>query len=103
MTNIVFNLPPLPDNDVWWANYAAWVAYWQNGSVTADIGVATPTEAGAVLQAATTIFNPPNNVANLIIDGNQVPVPTQDSFKALQDDYIALKTALKNSGAISNA
>lgn len=102
MTTVTFNFPTLPDNDVWWANFAAWVDYW-DGVASIEIAIATPTEAGAVLQAATTIFTPDTDAANLVIDGAAVVVPLQAAFLNLLNDYVALKTALKNAGIISNA
>lgn len=114
MANITFNLPDLPDNDVWWANNAAWQAYWNNQTITVDVDAATTGERGVVLQAATTVYTAggtgTRDYVNLVIDGVGYIVPLQSSFDelrtafvALNADYMTLKTALVAAGVINNA
>jgi hypothetical protein len=111
-------VPPLTDNTVWFANAAAWNAYWQNGAFQANIPIAGQGVYGVVQQATTQVFVLPNNIVSaytiLQVDltGNgiltAVPVAQQPvvdalvaNLNALIADYGVLKLALKNAGLIS--
>ena len=117
---IVFNVTPLTDNSIWFANAAAWNNYWAGNSATATISSATTVTAGVVNQAATVAFAPPGNfasqywVSNQDLLGNgvitQVSVPLAVSFdqekarlEALITDYQLLKAALVAAGIITTA
>lgn len=101
-----FNLavPALPDNQVWWANAAAWSNYWKdiNVSVTFD-----PAVTNIYIQTAYDV-----NLAfvQFNISGVDQTVPSYAqhqslvaAFVSLQTDYVALKTAMKAAGFISQA
>lgn len=98
------NVAPLADNEVAFANAAAWNAYWSN--ITAEV------EFNAV---ATSLYVPVNYntglvpVAFAIEDINYI-LPTQAMFASLLTDYNALKasyealrTELRAGGLITNA
>lgn len=112
--NVNINLPALPDNDIWWANSAAWQAYWNSATLTISVDMATTAAAGVVKMAATVAFVPSGianqDFANLIIDGVPVVVPTQANFNELKaavanlnTSIAALRTAMVNAGQINNA
>jgi hypothetical protein len=101
--NINLSVPPLPDNQVWFADAASWLNYWK------DINV------NVVFDGATTVvynqspYDGTLNFVRLSIDGVDQDMPSLAlhnslvaAFAALNVDYIALKTALKNAGIITN-
>jgi|ERR1700743_2600737 len=100
--NINLAVPPLPDNQVWFANAAAWSNYWKDINVTATF-----------VPADTVIYNVTNydgtlNFLQFNIGGVMQSLPAYSqhqslvaAFLALQTDYIALKQSLKDSGFIT--
>lgn len=114
---ISFTVAPLPDNDIWFANSAAWSNYWSGQSATASIPVATTITYGVVLQASTTAFVDPGVTATTFWDttvdngdgsGTTILVPTLTSFAelkashaALTTNYQLLKTAMVTAGLIT--
>lgn len=102
--NLVITPTPLPDNDVWFINSAAWTAYWGSIPATASIS-----------PAATAIYVPqPFNAAlpptDFVIDGVDNVVPSIAQFNSLLAQVTAvdqclqdLRTQLKAAGLISNA
>lgn len=112
--NITINLPALPDNDIWWANNAAWQAYWNNSHLTVGIASATTGAAGVVKKANTVAFVAPSvanaDYYNQSVDGVNYAWPLQinydqlkTAFSALLADHVALKNALSAAGIITNA
>lgn len=102
---ISLNVQPLPVNDTWFANAAAWSNYWANqqGQV-------------AINAIATTIYIPQPADNTLPIydlktaDGIDHSVPSLEMFQSLFNQVAAidtslqlLRTALKNAGLITNA
>lgn len=111
--NVTINLPALPDNDIWWANSAAWQAYWNSATLTISIDPATTAAYGVVKMAATVAFVPlaiaNQDFVNLIIDDVPNLVPTQANFNELKTavanlntSIAALRTAMSNAGQINN-
>src|SRR6266404_2343090 len=99
------NVTPLPENDIWFANAAAWTNYWAN----------QPGVAVIVNPASTTIYVPqPQDtslpVYDLIIDGMDRNIPSLLLHESLATQVTAidqalqdLRTQLKAAGFISNA
>lgn len=112
--NITIALPALPDNDIWWANNAAWQEYWNGSSLTINIDAATTGAAGVVFKANTIAFVAPS-VSNAdyytqSVDGIEYTWPFRSNydqlkaaFSALLVDHVALKNALATAGIITNA
>lgn len=101
--SISINVPALPDNDVWFANAAAWSNYWTDisGDVTLDpIAVTVYTE---------TAYSAPGGVYVLEVDGVEHSLATEEMFNSLKAcydtlnaSYKALRLALYNAGLIDN-
>lgn len=101
---IVINVPPLPDADIWFANSAAWSNYWRNLTGEVEFN-----------PAATTVYVPVNfdntlPPADFIVDDVHNVVPTiaqfnslSASYQALAASYQALRTQLKDAGFITLA
>ena len=51
-----FTVPPLPDNDIWFANSAAWNSYWTGIEATISLANATTTVAGLVKKADNLVY-----------------------------------------------
>ena len=99
------NVTPLPDNDIWFANAAAWSNYWAQqtgGTVTLN-------------PIATTIYTPQpfDNtllVEDIRIDGVDHNLPSLAMFQSLVNAFVAcdnalkdLRSQLKAAGLITNA
>lgn len=115
------NVPALPDNDIWFANAAAWSAYWaQAGLFTANIPAATINDYGVVKQGNTLAYSTTpladTQTVSLQLDplGNgvfeTVYMPRAESFALLKErveemetNYKNLKAALEAAGIINNA
>ncbi len=103
---VAIAVAPLPDTGTWFANSAAWTAYWAGQGFSALIPVATSAAYGVVKAGATTVFNPPGTTATTIYTvisdplGNGVfvnaPVPSDASFEELKADYLNLKANYQN-------
>lgn len=100
--NINLSVPALPDNQVWFANSAAWSNYWK------DINVNVVFNPAASVIYPNTNFNAALPFVAMNIDGVIQNLPSYDQFNslltafiALQTDYVALKTVLKNAGFIT--
>lgn len=101
---ISITVPALPDNDIWFANSAAWSNYWEDitGDVTLD-------------PVATTVYVPApydDNLAphDLTVDDMQYVFPTIEQFASLVAQVAAvdnclqlLRTQLRTGGLITNA
>ena len=107
--NVVINIVPLTDNQVWFANAAAWNNYWNN--VEAEVEFDAVTTTLYVPSAYNTGLQP---IANVIQaeDGSDVVqiMPTKAMFDSLRTQVTALDTAfqamrteLKNGGLITEA
>ena len=113
-----FNIPPLPENDIWFANAAAWTAYWETAGLTAEIQVADNINYGVVKSASTTAYVPVPLIAadkvTVQVDVNgdgileNVDVPQNDtylnllaSFTALKADYDILRASLVSAGLVT--
>lgn len=110
--NVTFDLPELPDNDVWWANSAAWQAYWNESSLVVSIDPATTTDYGVIKVANTlpytSLATTNNDASVLVVDGVNYMVPTLESyqqlkaaFNALNLNYQNLKSALITAGTVT--
>lgn len=98
------NVDPLPDMDYWFVNAAAWSTYWadQGGEAVIDaipttIYVPVPTDTGLPVQ-------------DLLVNGEDVYVPTMELFISLYNQVQAvdqclqdLRTQLKDGGIITEA
>lgn len=102
---IQINVPALPDNDVWFANAAAWTNYWTDitGDVTLD-AIAT------TIYAATPYNVPGTDPYVLDVDGIEYRLATEAMINSLvarvqtlNDSYELLRNELKNAGLITNA
>lgn len=103
---ISFNVDPLTDNAVWFANAAAWNNYWASVNATVDIDPLTTTlytqsayDTG--LSSGMPIFN---------IAGEDYILVTKPCFdsllamvNALNASYMLLRTEFYNQGFITNA
>lgn len=101
-----FNLavPALPDNQVWWANAAAWSNYWK------DINVAVTFDPATTNIYVQTNYDVSIPFVVMNVDGIDQSLPSYAqhqslvaAFVSLQTDYVLLKTAMKNAGFISQA
>lgn len=100
--NINLVVPDVPENDVWWANAAAWKNYWRHIDLVATFD-----------GAATDPYNEfayDNTLQNVQIVYDDVPtdVPTLaqhnslvNAYNALNADYKLLKQTLVDLGIIS--
>lgn len=100
--NINLVVPPLDDNTVWWANAAAWSNYWK------DINLNVNFNGADTLAYNQLPYDGTINFVRLNVDGNNQDVPSLQqhvslvaAFNALQAEYVAFKTALKNAGYIT--
>lgn len=113
------NVPALPDNNIWFANSAAWSNYWLDGVFSANLPVADTSDYGLVKQANTTAYaavaltDTAYYTLQLDLLGTgvltNVSVPslaTTDNLvavvKTLATNYQLLITALLNAGIINN-
>lgn len=88
--NISLVVAALPDNDVWFANNAAWQAYWNDLEIAATFDPAVTT---AYSESA---FD--NTLPNYVFDvgGVEYNVPTIAQFNSLLLAYQTLNTNYKN-------
>ena len=114
ISSISLTVPNLPDNDVAFANNAAWVAYWKQANFSANVPAADVGVYGVVQKASTTIYTDPGTTATnyvLMTIGNvQYQVALAASFDELKAQVTALnatvkqmKSALAAAGIITNA
>jgi hypothetical protein len=102
--SIQFNIPALPDNDIWFANSQAWSNYWNGIAATATLS-----------PAATALYVPvPYNNAlvycRIDIDGQDYNLVTDAMLTSLLGQLNALdaavqdlRTQMKTAGYITNA
>lgn len=102
--NINLVVPVLPDNQVWFANSAAWSNYWK------DIQIAADFDAAGTTNYVPSPYNIALNFVRLNIDGVDQDIPAYSQHQslvaqvaALDADYRLLKTALKDAGFITNS
>lgn len=102
--SISVNVTPLPDNDIWFANAAAWNNYWSD--LDADIEF----DGADTTLYVPSAYNDALVPYTLDVDGVQTTVPTKamfDSLKAqvaaLDANYQLMRTELRNAGFITNA
>ena len=100
---VSLNVTPLPDDDIAFANAAAWNTYWSavQGTVYID-----PADVTAYVPAA---YDNSLTPVSFNIDGNDNIIPTVamfqsllNAFTALENSYIALRQQLYYAGLISN-
>lgn len=103
IANINLSVPALPDNAVWFADSAGWTNYWK------DINVQVTFDGADTIVYVQSPYDGTINYARFNIDGVNQDVPSSalfqslaNAFVALNIDYVALKTALKNAGIITN-
>lgn len=101
--NINLNVPDLPDNDICFANNAAWSNYWANINISVTFDGANNTV------YAESAFNNTLPFQAFEYNSIQYVLPTVDQFNSLllayqtlNTNYKALLTALKNAGIILN-
>lgn len=82
--SIVIQVTPLTDNDIWFANAAAWNNYWANVSGEVTLTPATTT-AYIPLQ-----FDSTKLPANINIDTIPYVLATNDMFNSLLQAYVNL-------------
>lgn len=102
--NVALNVPPLPENDIWFANAQAWSNYWR------DIDIV-----GTLEPADTTVYASSPYDNSLIplatnIDGTDYVLITLAMFTSLKNRLDVLnaafedmRTQMKDAGYISNA
>jgi hypothetical protein len=88
--SVNISVTPLPDNDVWFANAAAWTNYWDGITGTVEV---TP--------AATTVYTPTAYNTSLgpmemFVDGVAYYLPTLEMFNSLLASYTALEQSYKD-------
>jgi hypothetical protein len=98
--NVSLNVPALPDNDIAFANAAAWQSYWAGANFQCIINQATTGIYGVVLTALTTTYNDPGTTADVVstfADINAVNhvLVLQSSFDELKTQVAALNAAVK--------
>jgi hypothetical protein len=121
LINVIgFQVPALTDNDIWFANAAAWSNYWNNVTFSINVPIADTVNAGLVKAAATAVYADTGVTATkrytlqVDLDGTgnlqNVPVPDAGSFDELKIQVEALvlavqnmRTAMKTAGLITNA
>jgi hypothetical protein len=108
--NVVINIVPLTDNEVWFANAAAWNNYWNNVDAEVEFDaittiVYTPSAYNTGLQPIANVITDPTTGADVV----QI-TPTKAMFDSLRAQVTALDTAfqtmrteLKNGGLITEA
>ena len=101
---ISVNVPALPDNDIWFANAAAWNNYWQDITADVDLIPATTTVYAAVA------FDDTLPVHDFIIDSVNYVVPSKAMFDslvarvdALNAAFETMRTQMRTAGYITNA
>lgn len=102
--SVSFNVTPLPDGDVWFANAAAWNNYWAN--IVADIDI-DPID--TILYAAS-VYSAGAGVYVLNIDGVEHRLVTEEMhtsllnrLNTLNSAFETMRTELRNAGLITNA
>lgn len=101
-TNVV--VPALPDNDVWWANSAAWSNYWANINIQGSF------DAYGTVAYAEVPFDNTTQGINFLYGNVNYALTTQQQFnsllaayQALNADYKTLKANLVAIGLITTA
>lgn len=103
--SINLDVPALPENDVWFANAAAWSNYWANidVSVTFD-GADTTAYAESAFDSSLKYIAIPDS------NGGLIELPTRAQFDSLLLAYQTLNTSIKamraalaDAGIITNA
>lgn len=99
---ITYNLPVLPDNDVWWANFAAFNSWFQGVKITFQNSSVVDYTPSAITDSSYEEID--------IGGGNSIVLPSKATFDELKTAYINLSTnylslrqALINEGVITNA
>ena len=103
------NIAELPENDVWFANAAAWNNYWDNVEAEVDFDPIVTTLYVPV--AYNTGYHPIANAIQNPDGSTTVQIfPTMDMFTSLRAQITALdsavqtmRTELKNAGLITEA
>lgn len=103
---ITFNVDPLTDNTVWFANAAAWNNYWSTVDASVDIDPITTT----VYTESTYNTGLSAGMPIVSIAGTDYVLATKDAFdsllamvNALNSSYKTLRTEMYNQGLISAA
>ena len=101
---VSITVAPLPENDIWFANAAAWTNYWSD--MTADITI----DAIATVTYVPDPYNATLAPHDVMIDSQQCIFPTWDQFVSLKEElqalnasYQLLRNELRNAGLITNA
>lgn len=102
--NVQFNVPALPNNDIWFANAQAWTNYWQGIAATVDLNAAA-TNLYVPVAYDDTIQPPVFNIdgVNYQLATFTMIVSLLARIAALDAAFQDLRTAMKNAGYITNA
>lgn len=102
--NINLSVPPLPDNQVWFANAAGWSNYWKDIQIEATFDPADTTN------YVPSPYNVALNFVRMSIDGVDQDMPAYNQHQslvaqvaALDADYRLFKAAMKTAGFITNS
>lgn len=90
-TNII--VPELPENDVWWANSAAWTNYW------ASINLQGSFDSYGNQAYAEIAYDNTLNGFNLLYGETNYAIPSQAQFNSLLAAFLALNAAFKQQRA----
>lgn len=82
-------VPPLPENDVWFANSASWTNYW------ASIDISGTFDAYGNVPYAETPYDNTLVGNNFVYGDVAYPVPSQAQFNSLLAAYLALNASYK--------
>ena len=103
-STITLSVPALTDNEIWFANAAAWSNYWSGVA-----GAVTLTAVSTAVYTASS-FNSALAPSQITIDSDIFLLPSLAQFNsllaaynALNASYIQLRSELYNAGLISNA
>jgi hypothetical protein len=102
--NIGLSLPDLPDNDVWFANNAAWINYWKQISFVGDASIPSidvPDFNYYVYDAGFVGTPVTISAVNYVFCGFAAAQELQAQLTALETSYREMRAAMKVAGLIS--
>lgn len=102
---ISLDVTPLPDDDVWFANAAAWSEYWQNINIEATFDalnnalyVESPYDMALVSPTITADDGAPYNLAT-----EEMISSLLNAYNTLNTSYKLLRNELKAAGLLTNS
>jgi hypothetical protein len=102
--NIGASLPVLPDNDVWFANGAAWSNYWKQVNFEGDASfdsIVVPDFQYYVYDASFVGTPVTIDAVDYIFCGYEAALELQAQLVALEQSYRQMRAAMKVAGLIS--